>query len=66
MTTVKEIESAIEKLPKDDLMEFRAWFEEFDAKVWDIRFEEDALSGRFDKVAEQAISHYNDGKCKKI
>lgn len=66
MTKVKDIESAIEKLSKDDLSEFRAWFEEFDAKVWDIQFEEDASSGRLDKVAEKALSDYKDGKCKKI
>jgi len=66
MTNIKEIESAIKKLTKDDLLEFRECFEEFDAKLWDIRFEEDASSGRFDKVAEQAISDYKAGKCKKI
>ncbi len=66
MTKVKDIESAIEKLTKDDLSEFRAWFEEFDAKVWDTQFEEDASSGRLDKVAEQALGDYKDGKCKKI
>ncbi len=66
MTKVKDIESAIEKLSKDDLTEFRAWFEEFDAKLWDIKFEKDASSGRLDRVAEQALGDYNDGKCKKI
>ena len=48
MTKVNEIESAIKKLSKDDLSEFRAWFEEFDAKVWDHQFEEDASSGKLD------------------
>ena len=62
----KFIESAIEKLTKDDLSEFRAWFEEFDAKVWDMQFEEDASSGRLDKVAEQALGDYKNGRCKKI
>ncbi len=66
MTKVKDIESAIEKLSKDDLLEFRAWFEEFDAKVWDIQFDKDASSGRLDRVSEQALSDYKDGKCKKI
>jgi hypothetical protein len=56
MTKIKDIESAIEKLSKEDLSEFKAWFEEFDAKVWDIQFKEDASSGRLDKVAEQATT----------
>lgn len=66
MSKIKDIESAIKKLSKEGLSEFRAWFEEFDAKVWDTQFEEDASSGRLDKVAEQAISDYKDGRCKKI
>lgn len=66
MTKIKDIESAIKKLSKDDLSQFRAWFEEFDSKAWDMQFEEDASSGRLDKVAEQALSNYKSGRCKKI
>ena len=66
MTRVKDIESAIEKLSKDDLLEFRTWFEEFDAKVWDMQFEKDASSGKLNKVSEQAVNDYKSGKCKKI
>ena len=62
----KDIESAVEKLSKNDLSKFRAWFEEFDAKVWDMQFEEDASTGKLDKVSEQALSDYKAGKCKKI
>jgi hypothetical protein len=35
MTTVQEIEAAIQHLPKDKLAEFRRWFEEYDATMWD-------------------------------
>jgi hypothetical protein len=66
MTKVKDIESAIEKLNKDDLSEFRAWFEEFDAHEWDRQFEEDASSGKLDKVSEQALSDFKAGKCKRM
>ena len=63
MTKIKDIESAIEKLSKEDLSEFKAWFEEFDAKVWDIQFKEDASSGRLDKVAEQATTDKGSATC---
>jgi len=66
MTKVKDIESAIKKLSKEDLSEFREWFEEFDAKLWDMEFEKDVSSGKLDKVSEQALSDYHNGKCKKI
>jgi hypothetical protein len=66
MISVKEIESAIEKLKKDELTAFRAWFDEFDARVWDKQFEGDVASGKLDKVAKQAIADFKAGKCKEI
>ncbi|HEY5238731.1 MAG TPA: hypothetical protein VIJ62_10160 [Rhizomicrobium sp.] len=33
MTTVEDIEKAIESLPPDKLAQFRAWFEEFDGEL---------------------------------
>ena len=29
------------QLPKDQLAEFRAWYEQFDAEIWDRQIEED-------------------------
>ena len=66
MTSVKEIEQAVEKLTKSELAMFRKWFEEFDAKVWDKQFEEDVASGKLDKLASQAIADYRAGKCKEL
>ena len=66
MITIQEIESVIQKLSKADLSEFRAWFEEYDARIWDKQFEEDASSGKLDKLANQAISDFNAGKYKEI
>ncbi|MBI4378674.1 MAG: hypothetical protein HY578_06230 [Nitrospinae bacterium] len=59
MTTVQDIEREVSSLPLKELAEFRAWFEEFDAQVWDKQFEEDARSGRLDKVAKKAIEDFN-------
>jgi len=66
LITIQEIESVIQKLSKADLSEFRAWFEEYDARIWDKQFEEDASSGKLDKLANQAISDFNAGKYKEI
>ncbi len=33
--TVTEIESAIEKLPPNEVSELSEWFAEFEARVWD-------------------------------
>jgi hypothetical protein len=66
MTSVKEIESAIEKLAKDELTAFREWYEEFDAKLWDKQFEEDISSGKLDVLANAVLDDYRTGKCKEI
>ena len=66
MITVKELEKAVSILPPEELTEFRRWFEEFDATIWDQQFEEDAKSGRLDKVAEKAVKDYGKGKFKPL
>ena len=66
MTTVKEIENAVSKLPKEDLAQFRKWFDEYQAKVWDQQFEEDAQAGKLSKVAEAVEKEFNSGNCKEL
>ena len=66
MQKVQEIESAISRLSKDSLINFREWFEEFDAKVWDKQFENDVMSGKLDNLVRQAISDFQSGKCKEL
>jgi len=66
MFTIHEIEKAISKLSEEELSDFRKWFEEFDAEVWDKQFENDVKSGKLDKLAQQAILDYKAGKCKEL
>jgi hypothetical protein len=63
MSTIQEIERAISELSADDLAAFRAWFIEFDAAVWDKRFEEDAAAGRLDELADEALNDLRQGRC---
>jgi hypothetical protein len=48
MSSVQEIESAISKLPRNDLTELESWFAEFTADAWDRQIADDARSGRLD------------------
>ena len=41
MSTVQEIERAVRSLPAEDLAQFRSWFADFDAIVWDQQLDED-------------------------
>ncbi len=66
MNTVKEIELAVSQLSPEQLASFREWFDEFDAKVWDKQFELDAVSGKLDELASQAISDFRAGKCEEL
>jgi len=63
MSTVQEIESAVSKLSDDQLAAFRAWFLEFDADAWDKKFEADAIAGRLDALAEEALRDSREGRC---
>lgn len=54
LLNVKEIESAITRLPPLQLAELAEWFEEFQARVWDERLKQDVEAGRLDALLEQA------------
>ena len=45
MSTVAEIERAVEQLSPEELVAFRAWFSERDAAEWDRQFEADVVAG---------------------
>jgi hypothetical protein len=60
MNDVKNIEKAIERLALDELAQFRAWFESFDATRFDEKIERDAQDGKLDKLAEQALAARSD------
>jgi hypothetical protein len=62
MTTVKEIERAVEHLPPDDLSQFRNWFEAFESASWDRQFEADARNGRLGSLVSEARDEYKTGK----
>lgn len=62
MTTVKEIEKAVEHLPPKDLSLFRDWFEAFEAADWDRQLKSDAENGRLDLLAKEALTEYKTGK----
>lgn len=59
MTTVKEIESAIEKLSDAEVAELKAW-------LWDRDIERDVAAGRLDAVAEEALDEHRSGKTRPL
>jgi len=50
MTIIEKLERDIEKLNPTELAAFRQWFAKYDADEWDRQFEENAKSGKLDKL----------------
>lgn len=66
MGTVEEIVKAVEQLSPEEQARFRAWYEEFDAAVFDAKLERDSLAGKFDAMAEQAIVDFRAGRSREL
>lgn len=66
MTTVKEIESALKELPDERLLEFREWYEAFDAERWDHQFQQDVEAGKLDALADEAIADFDVNRCREL
>lgn len=64
--SVKELEKAVSKLPPDQLAEFRAWFEAFDAACFDEKIERDTANGKLDRFADDALGDFKRGQTRNL
>ena len=63
MSTLQEIEKAVQDLSPDQLAAFRDWFVEYDQALWDKQLERDVASGRLDSLADEALEDLRNGRC---
>lgn len=66
MSTLIEIEAAIEKLPNQDFRRLHEWIAERDQQDWDKQLEEDVAAGRLDRFAQEAIADFQAGRFKDL
>jgi hypothetical protein len=66
MSTVEDIERAIERLPEAELARLREWFEDRDAQMFDEKIARDAASGKLDEMAKRALSDHDAGRTRKL
>jgi hypothetical protein len=66
MTKLEQIEKAIEELSPDELARLRAWFDEFEARLFDERLERDAKAGKLDELAAQALADHKAGRSREL
>ena len=66
MSEIEKIESRIQSLSAEELAQFRAWFIEFDGRVWDEQIEADVKAGKLKHLAAEALAEYKAGKTRKL
>ncbi len=66
MTTIVEIEKAISKLSKKDMLEFRKRFIQHDNRKWDKEIINDVESGLLDDLIQEAKDDYDSGKYEEV
>ena len=64
--TTEDIERAIEQLDARELARFRAWFDAFDADRFDAAIEGDAIAGKLDTYAEEALAAHRAGRSRDL
>ncbi|HML16970.1 MAG TPA: hypothetical protein VK419_08080 [Bryobacteraceae bacterium] len=66
MDRIEKVAAEIERMTAAELAAFRAWFAEYDARVWDRQFEEDVRAGLLDALAERELGHHKAGRSTKL
>ena len=54
MSTVQEIEKAIQGLPESDVRTLTQWLDDYAESKWDKRIEDDAAQGKLASLADEA------------
>ncbi|MEX0642603.1 MAG: hypothetical protein WD468_07870 [Pirellulales bacterium] len=62
MSTVEQIEDALQRLSSEERAAFRAWYAEFDSHEWDRQLESDVASGRLDWLIDEARKDLERGR----
>ena len=66
MSTLAEIEEAIEQLPPPKFRELRHWIAERDWREWDGLIEADVAAGKFDELRKKVRADDAAGKCSEL
>ncbi len=64
MSTLQEIEQAIDQLPRNQAFKLSEWLDRRLNNEWDEQFESDVKAGRLDKVAQEALKEHRAGNSK--
>jgi hypothetical protein len=66
MNELEKLAERIEKLSPEELKKFRAWFAEFDARLWDAQIEPDVKAGKLDSLVAEALAEHKSGNIREL
>ncbi len=66
MSEVEQLEHKVSNLPPKELAQFRAWFLEFDTRVWDEKIDADLKTGKLDSLIAEARAEFKQGKARPL
>jgi hypothetical protein len=66
MSEVEQLQQRISNLPPQEFAKLRAWFVEFEARVWDHQIEADVKAGKLDGLISEALADYKAGKAREL
>ena len=66
MGAIEKLELLIKSLSPKEFAQFREWFAEFDAQVWDRQIENDAAAGKLDRLIEGAMADHRARKTRPL
>jgi hypothetical protein len=66
MTTLPEIEAAIQQLPESDIRQLSGWLQSYMDEMWDRQMEVDLASGKLDRLIERAEADITAGRVKPL
>lgn len=64
--TVEQIESAILRLSQQEVSQLADWVLDLDEQHWDRQIEQDAMAGKLDFLAQEALAEFDAGNCRKL
>jgi hypothetical protein len=66
MSTVVEIEKALQTLPVEEARKIADWLQHYLDEKWDKQIDEDIAAGKLDKLADKAMQDYQAGRIKPL
>jgi hypothetical protein len=66
MSTVAEIEKALQTLPVEEARKVAGWLQQYLDERWDNQIDADIAAGKLDKLADRALKDYEAGRTKPL